>query len=194
MRRLTILRGVLAATVVGLLALVAPVAWACDCVDMDLAESAERHPVVARVTVERAEHTSSEVVYTVTPTHVWKGNFDSAFQVRTPAHEVSCGLPGLRAGDDVLLLARGDASLGYETTNCSLTQHVSNGALAEVVDALGPGDPPELRPDLPEGELPVDEGEPDYVGATIVTTVLAVLLGVVLWQIFNRRSELRNRR
>lgn len=171
-------------------------AAACSCVDNDIPGSAELHPVVARVTVERAEHDGGamDVVYTVTPAHVWKGSFDAPFQVRTPDQEGACGLPHLRAGDDVLLFAGGNPTSGYDTNVCSLTQHVSEEAIAQVTAALGAGEAPELRDDATDGELPVDDLEPDYLGTTIAATVLAVLLGVVLWQIFTRRGELRKGR
>lgn len=191
-----IVRLLLAALVAGLSFVAAPTAWACSCVGLDVAESAELHPVVVRATVERAEHdgTNEEIVYTATPTHVWKGSFDSAFQVRTAAHEASCGLPGLRAGDDVLLFAQGSAQSGYSTDICSLSGPASQSSVAQVVGQLGEGNPAELRPDLPEGELPADDREPDYVGTTLAATVLAVLLGIVIWQIFRRRGELHGGR
>lgn len=185
-------RIVLLAILAGMVSVVFPAtsAWACSCVEATLAEQASSADLVARVEVLQVDDDdlARPIVYTVRPRLVWKGDVGAAFQVETPHDEASCGVPGIPEGEDLLLMGFTTGS-GYETSLCSGTQTATPEAVDEVVGALGAGEQVTAEP------LPVDEPapSPDEVDPwfTVAATVLAALLGVVLWQIFSRRRPPR---
>lgn len=185
-------RLLLLAVLAGMVSVVSPAtsAWACSCVEATLAEQAASADLVARVEVLQVDDDdlARPIVYTVRPRQVWKGDVDAAFRVETPQQESACGLPGIPEGEDLLLMGFTTAS-GYETNLCSGTQAATSEAVDEVVAALGAGEQVTAEP------LPIDEPvpAPDEVDPwfTVAATVLAALLGVVLWQIFSRRRPPR---
>ncbi len=195
-------RLLLLAVLAGMVSVVSPStsAWACSCEELTLAEQAASADLVARVEVLQVDDDdlARPIVYTVWPREVWKGDVGKAFRVETPQQESACGLPGIPEGEDLLLMGFVTSSGGYETGLCTGTRAATGEAVDEVVAALGPGTQVTGEP------LPVDEstGDPGAVDPTtgpdavdpwftVAATVLAALLGVVLWQIFSRRRPPR---
>jgi hypothetical protein len=195
-------RLVLAAILASLFSVVAPgTSWACSCAAATVGELASSADLVARVDV-LAVGESQEVepiTYTVRPTWIWRGAPAHDFDVLAPHNEAACGLSGVRPGEDFLLLGMVLPDGAYETNLCSGSQPATDEALAEVADTLGEGgDPAAGTPSSartvqpgpePSGEPGQfePEPEPDWFGFTMTATVLAALLGVVLWQIFSGR-------
>lgn len=188
------MRRAVVALLAGLLALLAPTAWACDCVETTPAESGQRHDVVAHVRIERVELAEADhlVYYTVHPLKVWKGEFDASFLVRTEDDPVACGMPHFRVRTELMLYVNGNPDDGYTLESCSGTAAHSPQEEQAVVDALGPGAEPSLDPRYPPGEPMIPGIEPSFPTAVLVGGGLLAVLGIVLGGIFGQLK--RNRR
>ncbi|MGV8847565.1 hypothetical protein [Tessaracoccus sp.] len=169
--------GTLTATLLATI-LASSVAVACSCVEQTTAENAAGADLVARVTVERANipesgATSSQLaVYTMRPTHVWKGDVVSQFKVSSQASGASCGLEGITEGQDLLLFAQ-ESEEGWTAHLCGGTTVASEPLVAELLDVVGPG----VAVDAAPGDTP---GEWIWPTVTAVSA-LAVITAVILW-------------
>lgn len=134
------------------------VAAACSCAELTTAEHVENADVVARVIVERIDmpdergtNTGDPAIYTVRPTHVWKGDVADTFSIATASSGASCGLEGFREGSDIVLFATylGDdlpVDTDLSADLCGGTAVASDPLVAEVTSLLGEGKPVELPP------------------------------------------------
>ncbi len=169
--------GTLAATLLATL-LSSSLAVACSCVEQTTAEHAAVADLVARVTVERVNipesgATSDQLaVYTMRPTHVWKGDIVSQFKLSSEANGASCGLEGIAEGQDLVLFAQ-ESEEGWTANLCGGTTMASEPLVAELLDAVGPGVPVDADP----GDKP---GEWIWPTVTAVSA-LAIITAVILW-------------
>lgn len=183
------------ALLAGLLALLAPTAWACDCAPTSPGEAARSHDIVAHVRIERVELAQDDhlIYYTMHPLQVWKGEFDSSFLVATADDPASCGMPDLRVRSELMVyLQAPDAQGRYSLESCSGTTAYTPQEEQAVTEALGPGVAPSLDPRYPPGEIKIDGIEPSFPTAVLVGGALLVILGAVLGGIFGQLR--RNRR
>ncbi len=168
------------------LVIAAPVAAACDCDTFTLQEQVDSADVVARVVVEASkvvdhEEGGEQVVLTVRPTHVWKGEVVSKFTVMTAVDEPECGLGALEEGTDLLLFAD-ELDGKYSADRCGGTTGASESVVAALREVAGPG----------ESIDPVAGDQPGaFVWPTITAIAAVVLVAgvVVVWWILPRHRR-----
>lgn len=165
-------------------------ALACSCADLSLEEQVEAAEVVAQVVVNRTDQppmAGGYVTYYVSTTRVWKGDIPLRFSFLSPQQGPSCGLDGVPAGRELLLLARpGDTGPPTEdrgalvTYSCDGTGTATADRIADVTALLG------------EGAVPIDPGdpppaEPGAWGLPVGVAVVAVA-GVLAFLLWRRRT------
>lgn len=180
MKRLWVL--VLLAVVLGL---VPDAALGCSCSAESFAEKAQKADAVAQVRVKRLEYdgTHQQMVYTVLPQKVWKGNFVAAFLLRTSLKKDLCGLPGYRQNQDLIVLARG-SGYEFETSSCDGTQGFEQSLADQLDSVFGSGKAPTLDPNIPAGEPPLEGIKTDYTQAYLVGGALFFGLMFVVVKLF----------
>lgn len=189
--------------VVTLLAVVlsSGVASACSCAAMTMAEQVDRAGIVVRGTFERIEapdeagrNAGDPAVYTLVPTHVWKGDVIDTFTVVMAPDGAACGLEGFREGSDVVLFAT-DYGEGLTADLCGGTSAATSDLVDEVSGILGAGEPVTVIPSDPVPETTPADREPnvggavDWAGPTITTAAAVLLAGslVALWRLWPRK-------
>ena len=104
----------LLSSLAGILAVVmsTSVAAACSCAEATTAEYVERADVVARGVIERIAvpdeqgmNAGEPAVYTIRPTHAWKGDVVDTLTIETSPSGASCGLEFLPEGLDIATLS-----------------------------------------------------------------------------------------
>lgn len=164
----------------------ASVASACSCAGLTLQEQVDSADVVARVIVEKTKVAESEdggkqVILTMRPTRVWKGEVVSKFPVTTALDIPECGLGDLEEGTDLLLFAT-ELEGKYSAERCGGTTEASEAGAAALVELAGPGKFIE----------PVVRDEPGAVVWPTITAIAAVVIVaglVVLWWVVPRRRR-----
>ncbi|MDO5736770.1 MAG: hypothetical protein Q4P15_09880 [Propionibacteriaceae bacterium] len=151
---MAILARFLLTSLAGLLALVlsTSIAAACSCAGLTPAEYVAQADVVARGIIERivvpdekGRNAGEPAVYTVRPTHAWKGDVTDTLTVETSPSGASCGLEFLPEGLDIVLFAtfEGDS---LTAGLCGGTAAADEVLIAEVTGVLGVGTPVEVDP------------------------------------------------
>lgn len=144
----------LLSSLAGILALVssASVAAACSCAEATTAEHVAWADVVARGVIERiavpdedGRNAGNPAVYTIRPTHVWKGDVVDTLTIETSPSGASCGLEFLSAGQDIVLFATKDGD-SLTANLCGGTAPAEEVLVAEVTDVLGAGKPLDIAP------------------------------------------------
>lgn len=173
------------ATLVVLMASV-PSAAACDCADLSLQEQVDGADVVARVTVEKSmvtepEEGGKQVVLTMLPARVWKGEIVSRFTVTTALDGPECGLGDFPEGTDLLLFAT-ESESQYSADLCGGTVKSTETEIAELAGIAGPGE-------LIDPVVVEEPGAFVWPTVTAVASVAIVLGLVVFWWIAPRRRR-----
>ena len=158
------------------MALSAPVAVACSCVERSTAEHVAEADLVARVIVEHVNMPVAEslegqlAIYTMRPTYVWKGDVVSQFKVGSEPSGAGCGLEGIAEGRDVVLFAN-DTGEGWSANLCGGTAPASEALVAELLEVAGPG----VAPDSDPGAKPGEWVWPTVAAAAAVLMLVAVV-------------------
>lgn len=181
------------------------VASACSCAETTTAEDVERAGIVVRGIFESIEmpneagrNAGNPAVYTLRPTHLWKGDVVGTFTVATAPDGAACGLEGFREGSDVVLFATdyGDGD-GLTADLCGGTAAADGELVDEVSAILGEGEPMSVAPEPPVSESAPTEPAPDrgdtanWVGPAITTAAAVLLAGslVALWRLWPRKRS-----
>jgi hypothetical protein len=159
-----------------LLALTPSASFACSCPGLTTAEQVEAADVVVRGTVDSrrppatgVRRSADPVTWSVTVAEVFKGTTDAAMQVRSASSGDSCGLEGIRLGEEYVVFAiedsrpTGDGLLwanlcgGTAPTTPGLVRQVDAAAAGPVtapvdVPATAPPDVPGTRDVTPGGD------------------------------------------
>lgn len=165
------------------MAIAIPVAAACDCDSLTLQEQVDSADVVARVVVEESkvvdpEDGGQQVIMTMRPTRVWKGEVVSKFTVATAVDGPECGLGTFEDGT-VLLLFASELEGKYSADRCGGTTGASESVIAALSEVAGTG----------EYIDPVAADEPGAFVWPTITAIAAVVLvaGVVVaWWVVPR--------
>lgn len=162
------------------------VAVACSCADATLAEQVESADVVARVIVEKTtvstrDDGGKQVLLSVRPVHVWKGDVVSTFPLTTALEVTECGLGALAEGTDLLLFAE-ESEEKHSANWCGGTTSPDEATLAELIEVAGPG----------KGINPGVSDEPGAFVWPTITGIAALLIvagAVAYWWILPRRRR-----
>jgi len=194
------------------LVLVPTASYACSCAQAGAADHVERADVVVRGVVEdRREHrggrvrsSGDPVTYRVSVTETYKGQTGASLDVLSVASGASCGLEGIRLGEEYVVFASRDARLGWGGTGdrnlwanlCGGTAPATPGLVAAVtaattVDAATPAVPtaaPAGRSGDAASSAAADASSPGRGLVAVGAGGVLLALAVVGWLRSRRRT------
>jgi hypothetical protein len=182
MRRLMVLLLVALSCVLVNVATATP-ALACDRDQLPLAKALGRSEFVFSGNVAEVGGDKRTATYVVEVDRVWQGRVPLEVTVESPASRKRCGLTGVKAGDELLVVAadgNGDTvtARSFEGTR-RLTAKAVDAATEEFGSAGKPVDTTPDPADEPLEMTVVDDSEPAAFGALALPGLLVAGLGLL---------------